>query len=359
MDIRLAGRILGCAGSVIAKWHPADRKPSSFISDGRTGICCNSHVPARIAMDIDRPPLVSVVMPSLNQRKFVASAVESVLSQSWPLLELIVADGGSTDGTLDVLHCLQARDPRVRVYPQADAGPADALNKAMARVRGTLVGWLNSDDLYAPGAIQRAVDALRQRPEWVAVYGHGQHVGERGEVLGPYPSRPPTAPIECFHGGCFICQPTLFFRRTVYVLLGPFDTGLKTAFDFDYWLRLFTRLPGRIGFVDELQACSRLHAHGITMRMRREVALEGLRVLRRHLGAAPVHWARTHIGEILDGRPISTSTRRQRREVLSFIHDAAADLAPADVQVLLGEWERAAGHPLTSDAEESGAMGAP
>jgi glycosyltransferase involved in cell wall biosynthesis len=108
-------------------------------------------------------PLVSVVMPSLNQAEFIVSAVQSVLSQSYGHLELIVADGGSTDGTLALLQQQQGLDSRLRWMSEPDTGPADALNKALRRARGTIVGWLNSDDLYAEGAIDRAVQALGNR----------------------------------------------------------------------------------------------------------------------------------------------------------------------------------------------------
>ncbi len=244
-------------------------------------------------------PLVSVVMPSMNQVAFIAAAVDSVLAQNHGHLELIVADGGSTDGTPAWLAQRQAQDTRLRWVSESDGGPADALNKALRLARGTIIGWLNSDDLYTPGAVQRAVRALMDYPEWLMVYGHGEHVDADGRVIGRYPTLPPSTPAAKFSDGCFICQPTVFFRRTMWVLLGGLDNGLKTAFDFDYWLRAFTRLPGRIGFVDAVQAQSRLHADCITMRMRGTVALEGMQVVARHLGQAPRHWALTHVNELL------------------------------------------------------------
>jgi len=91
-------------------------------------------------------PLVSIVMPSLNQAAFIAAAVESVLSQSYPQLELIVGDGGSTDGTQAWLAQRQTQDARLRWFSEPDSGPADALNKLLRQAKGTLIGWLNSDD---------------------------------------------------------------------------------------------------------------------------------------------------------------------------------------------------------------------
>jgi len=244
-------------------------------------------------------PLVSVVMPSMNQPEFIDQAITSVLSQDYPHIELIVADGGSRQDTLDILARRQRQDRRLRYFSRRDRGPAHALNDAMAAVRGTVIGWLNSDDLYAPGAISRALAALADDPRLLMVYGQGQHVDEHGAPIGLYPTLPPSAPLSKFSEGCFICQPTMFFRRSARILLGTLDETLKAAFDFDYWLRAFCAFPGRIGFVDEVQAMSRLHDGCITMRMRRTVALEGMQVLARHLGSAPKEWLLTYADELL------------------------------------------------------------
>ena len=249
-------------------------------------------------MDSASAPQVSVMMPSFNQVEFIGIAVESVLSQSFTDLELIVADGGSSDGTVTLLEGLQKEDGRLRWFSEQDNGPASALNRALAKVRGGIVGWLNSDDVYTPGAIGRAVRTLVDDPELLMVYGHGQHIDVSGKVLNLYPTLPPDTPLDRFSDGCFICQPTVFFRRTMSILLGDFNESLRTAFDFDYWLRAFKYHQNRIGFVDEVQALSRLHGSCITKTMRREVALEGVYVLKRHIGHAPIHWILTHLEEM-------------------------------------------------------------
>jgi glycosyltransferase involved in cell wall biosynthesis len=283
-------------------------------------------------------PLVSVVMPSFNHAQFIAESIASVLGQSYPRIELIVADGGSDDGTLAILRDCQARDSRLRWFSGPDAGPADAVNKAMGQVRGTVIGWLNSDDLYTAGAVERAVSVLALQRDCAAVYGNGQHIGEEGNTLGDYPTMPPSVSLNTFLDGCFICQPTMFLARSAYMLLGPLDTGLRTAFDFEYWLRLFTHMPGRVGFVEAVQAQSRLHPNGITQRMRREVALEGLKVLRRHLGRAPVHWVLTHVDEILAGIPSAQASPQQRAEIAGFLRQAAEYLAPGYFENLMAQW---------------------
>ena len=243
--------------------------------------------------------LVTIVMPSLNQARFIAAAVHSVLSQDYQQLELIVADGCSTDGTQGWLARQQELDGRLRWFSEPDKGPANALNKALRMSRGTLIGWLNSDDVYAPGAVNRAVHALAGNRDWLMVYGHGEHVDEDGQAIGPYPTVRPPAPMSQFAKGCFICQPTVFFKRSMHLLLGPLDESLQTAFDFDYWLRVFCAFPGRVGFVDAVQAQSRVHSNAITLRLRRTVILEGMQLLARHLGNAPKEWLLTYLSELL------------------------------------------------------------
>ena len=268
-------------------------------------------------------PLVSVVMPSFQQVAFLPTAMRSVLTQDYDRLELIVADGGSTDGSADILADAARADPRVRWWSEPDGGPAPAINRAMDAARGTLIGWLNSDDLYAPGAIRRATSVLSGPGGPLIAYGHGDHVDRDGAPLGAYPTVPPPVPPPTFSAGCFICQPTVFFRTACRALLGPLDEGLRASFDYDYWLRAFAAFPDRIGFVDAHQASSRLHDDCITQRFRRRVATEGMIVTKRHLGAASPHWLTTYLEESANARGEGT-----RAEVAAALADAERLLAP-------------------------------
>lgn len=250
--------------------------------------------------------LVSIIMPSYNQAQFLPQALDSVLNQCWGRLELIVMDAGSTDGTLEILHSYQQRDNRLRWWSAPDTGPADALNKALAKGRGTLVGWLNSDDCYTPGAIRRAATAMQKNQSWMLCYGWGQHIDAEGNYINDYPTlpalhaeQPVVPPAHLFQQSCFICQPSVFFKAVMPRLLGPLDQSLGASFDFDYWLRAFNAFAGRIGFVPAVQAHSRLHDACITQNQRRRVALEGMQVLAKHQGSAPSHWVHTYLKEQL------------------------------------------------------------
>lgn len=244
-------------------------------------------------------PFVSVVMPSFNQCKFIEESILSVLNQSYAHLELIVADGGSKDGTLDLLTTLQKQDKRLRWFSAKDNGPAHALNKALNQVRGTIIGWLNSDDLYTEGAVKRAVNILTQPQKILMVYGHGHNIDGGGQFIKVYPTLTPERNILNFQHHCFICQPTVFFTRTLFKLLGPLDETLKTAFDFDYWLRSFITFQKRIAFIDTVQALSRLHDECITMSQRPEAALESMKLIHSYLSITPIPWFSYYIREFV------------------------------------------------------------
>jgi glycosyltransferase involved in cell wall biosynthesis len=279
-------------------------------------------------------------MPCFNQVEFLEKSVNSVLEQDYTRLELIIADGGSTDGTLEVLRTLAEKDRRVRWFSEKDDGPADAINKALARTRGTIIGWLNSDDLYSPGAIGRAVESFAHNPDWLMLYGHAQHIDELDSVIDTYPTLLPPQPAKAFFlHGCFICQPTVFFHRTLYVMLGDLDRSYKNSFDFAYWLRAFKAFGSRIGFVYALQAYSRLHADCITCTQRRSVALEGMRLLAHYFEKAPAHWLITYRDELLRGKALLPAGVTLKEEMESVLKQASAWLSEADKHNLALEFE--------------------
>jgi len=244
------------------------------------------------------------VMPSFNQSQFIEAAIESVLAQTFADLELIVMDGGSTDGTLAVLERMSLKaNGRLRWFSERDRGASHAINKAFRLARAPIVGWLNSDDLYAPTAVENANRYFDRNPGAMMVYGVGRHIGGQGADKGEYPSLRPPATIEAFREQCFICQPTVFMRRGALAETGYLDENLLTAFDFDLWLRMFERYPGRIGFVDATQAYSRLHHECKTMKLRRIVALESMQVTSRALGSASPNWLYTYLDEFFSNFP--------------------------------------------------------
>jgi len=200
-------------------------------------------------------PLVSVITPSYNQAGFIRETIESVLSQDYPHIEHIVVDGGSTDGTVEMLQSYARRDGRFRYLSEPDRGQSHAINKGLHLARGTIVGWLNSDDTYLPGALRKAVEMFRDRPHYAVVYGKAHYINESGQVTGEYNVQP--FDKDKLYETCIICQPAAFIRRDLFVGMGGVDESLKFCMDYDLWIRISREHP--LGYLDDYLANSRLH----------------------------------------------------------------------------------------------------
>jgi hypothetical protein len=143
------------------------------------------------------------------------------------------------------------------------------------------VAYLNSDDVYLPGAVAHAVAALDGHPEAAAVYGEGYHVDERGAILERYPTEPFNA--DRLRETCFICQPTVFMRRDAVERVGYLDESLRYCMDYDLWIRL-VRAGKVLSHVPRYLASTRLHADAKTLGQRGQAHAEILRVIYRHFG---------------------------------------------------------------------------
>ena len=228
-------------------------------------------------------PPITVVTPSFNQAKFIGKTIESVLHQGYPNLEYIVVDGGSSDGTQDILR---RYGDRVRWISERDRGQADAVNKGVALGRGDIIGWLNSDDLFVPGALHRAARVFAASPDVGVVYGDADHILEDGARYGPYP----TSPFDHrrLAETCFICQPAAFIRRRAFDDVGGVDADLQFCMDYDLWIRLGRR--HRFVYLGEVLAQSRLHDRAKTLASRRAVIEEIMATVKRHYGVVPFEW---------------------------------------------------------------------
>jgi glycosyltransferase involved in cell wall biosynthesis len=280
-------------------------------------------------------PRVSVVMPSMNQARFIESAIRSVLDQDVAGLELVIADGGSTDGTLKILERMTLEyGSRLCWISQADHGPVDAINQALTRTSGEIIGWLNSDDLYADGAIARAVAYFKRHPDSFMVYGRGEHIDEADTVIAEYPTLPPKTPLEKFRDGCFICQPTVFLRREVFDEVGYLDQNFSVAFDFEFWMRIFTKHPDRIGFIRVVQAYTRLHADTITSTSRCRIAMEGTKILGTYLGSASPAWLLNYFEELFEVYPHVKNPAEIFNHCNDLVSEALPYLSESDAALL-------------------------
>jgi glycosyltransferase involved in cell wall biosynthesis len=238
-------------------------------------------------------PLVSIVTPTYNMAHFLEQTIESVLSQDYPRIEYIVMDGGSTDGTLDILrkyeHGIQFRSER-------DKGQAEAINKGFGMSTGEIFTFLNADDTYLPGAVSTAVKHLTANRSVGLVYGDAYHVREDGSIIAPYPTKP--YDYDLLNRNCFICQPAAFMWRNAFESAGWMNQDLQTALDYDLWIRIAKLRP--LMKIDGYLATSRMYRENKTVSRRKQVYEEIIRVVKTYYGFVPYDWVYGYAAYLID-----------------------------------------------------------
>jgi len=209
---------------------------------------------------LDKKPLVSIVTPSFNQAQFIEDTIRSVLSQNYPLIEYIVIDGGSTDGSVELIR--KYADRLAFWQSQKDLGQTDAINQGFNRANGEILAWINSDDTYMPNAIEDAVTYLMENPEVGMVYGDANFIDEKNTIIGKFPAAQ-TNLKKLHRGFVHIPQQASFFRKTLWKQVGPLDPSFYFAMDYDLWVRLAKVAP--IIYLPRAWANFRLHSDAKTI----------------------------------------------------------------------------------------------
>lgn len=229
-------------------------------------------------------PLVSVITPVKNGRRYLEECLQSVLSQEYPHIEHILVDGVSTDGTLEILARYQKAYPlRVRFISGPDRTPDDAWNKGLLIAKGEIMGFLGSDDRYLPDAVGRVVDFFGSHPQAVFVFGEVYIIDDRGRII----SRGVTKDFsltEVINRCNTIPATSAFFKRRVLEKIGPLDTSISPS-DYDYWIRV-----GKVFAIHHLpQFLSEFRVHpyriGSSAKIARDYPRVGFLVCRRHGGS--------------------------------------------------------------------------
>jgi glycosyltransferase involved in cell wall biosynthesis len=231
-------------------------------------------------------PKVSIVIPSFNQGQFLEASIRPVLEQDYPNLEYIVVDGGSKDNSVDVIKKYQER--LAWWVSENDKGHADALNKGFSHATGEILAWLNSDDIYFPGAVSDAVSVLQHHPGVGLVYGDADLIDDSGETVGQFGSKQ-TSYRQMLRGSVHIPQATTFFRADVWKKVGPLDLSLFFSFDYDLWVRIAK--VSRVLYVPRRWAKFRIHGEGKTLVNDDRCYPDMLRVLERE-GGGWLSWLR-------------------------------------------------------------------
>jgi len=193
-------------------------------------------------------PRISIVTPCLNMGDYIEDAIRSVQFQDYPNFEHIVIDASSRDNTVEVLK----RYPHLRWVSEKDRGQSDGLNKGFRMATGDIVGWLNADEYYLPGALHTIAQAYQAHPAADVIYGDGISVNDQGRVIR-------TKPAHCFdygillYYGCFIGTLNAFFKRAIFEQGLFIDVDYRVVMDFEYFVRLgamgkvFTYVPSLLG----------------------------------------------------------------------------------------------------------------
>jgi len=215
-------------------------------------------------------------VPVYNQVRYLERSLLSILNQDYPNLELVVIDGGSTDGTIEVLEKYKTRITVFRSAP--DRGQSDALNHGFAAVTGDIFGWLNSDDLYLPNAFEYAISAFSENPDAKVIFGDWWEIDSNDEVISinlAFDFNLHHFVYEGFH----LNAQAMFWRREAHDRFGNFDIGLHRTMDYDLIVRLgvasgqdaFKRIPHPLG-------CFRRHPDQKTVGFDRIVFDEHLQI---------------------------------------------------------------------------------
>lgn len=218
-------------------------------------------------------PLVSIITPSFNQAAYLEATIRSVLDQDYPNVEYIVVDGGSSD---DSLAIIQRFEKEIAWWvSEPDQGQADAINRGFARAKGEIVAWLNSDDVYCPGAISAAVAALQKNPDSGFVYAKLDSIDQDGTRFNTIAYQPYNlADLLSFR---IIGQPSVFMRKSVLQKAGQLDLSYHYLLDHQLWIRLAQEAS--IVYVPEVWAAARHHSAAKNVAQANGFGDEALRIL--------------------------------------------------------------------------------
>ena len=186
-------------------------------------------------------PSLTIITPCFNAETYIEQTLESVLSQHYPDLEYLVVDGGSTDRTIELVE-----RAGVRYISEPDEGRPDAINKGVARTSGEVIGFINADDFYAPGALRRVGKAFAEHPDAAWLTGECRIIDADGHEIRRAVKRYKnfflhrfSFPLYLTHN--FVSDPATFVRRSALAEAGPLDPAQRISHDYDLWLRVAQR----------------------------------------------------------------------------------------------------------------------
>lgn len=247
-------------------------------------------------------PLVSIVTPSLNQAPYLEAALLSVFEQDYHAIEYLIIDGGSSDGTVNLIK--KHAGKLAYWVSESDRGQTDAINKGFVRATGKYLAWLNADDRLLPIAVKEAVAFLEDRSDVGMVYGDADYIDSRGFVVGRFPAAQ-TDYAALRRGYIHVPQQAAFWRRDLWQRVGPLDPSFTFAMDYDLWVRLAK--ISKLQYVPRLWAQFRLHADSKTLQNDQRAWDEMLKVHWREGGSlfsiiVAKYWLRRLVAPFIHAR---------------------------------------------------------
>ncbi|MDS3861945.1 glycosyltransferase family 2 protein [Thermosynechococcaceae cyanobacterium BACA0444] len=227
--------------------------------------------------------MFSVVIPSFNQGNYLKQTIASIYQQSDVVFDCYVADGGSQDQTIDILQASADQYPNFRWHSGPDLGQADAVNQAITVTTGEIIAWINSDDIYYPGAFATVAQIFTTNPNVLVVYGLANYIDANNQIIEPYPTQ--AWNYEALKDICYLCQPAVFFRRTCIEQWGNLNTDLHFCLDYELWLRWGKET--KFYYLPKVLAGSRQYSLNKTIGSRVKAHGEVNQMLKQKLGYVP------------------------------------------------------------------------
>lgn len=230
-------------------------------------------------------PKISIIIPSYNMAQFIEETIQSILNQNYSNFECIVIDGGSNNGTLDILRKYENQTVWVS---EKDSGQSDAINKGLKRASGDIFAYINADDAYEEGCFQKVADYFEKNPTVKWLYGKCRIINENGvEIHKPITYYKYFWQRRYSYNRLlvldFIAQPAVFWRRELTDEIGLFDVNRHLVMEYEYWLRAGVKYSP--GFIDDYLARFRLHPYSKSATRFSTAAREALSVARKYASA--------------------------------------------------------------------------
>ncbi len=221
---------------------------------------------------------ISIITVSYNQEKFIEENIRSIIDQNYQNVEHIIIDANSTDGTIDILH---KYNKNIDWISETDNGQSEGLNKGFEKASGEIIGWINSDDRLAPGALHKVAQFFSRNPDEIAVVGDQALINEEGEIIHIIKSRAYNYDY-LLNFAKSITQNSIFFRRDVFDMIGYLDESLNYTMDLDFFIRM-TGIK-KIPYLPDTLAEFRIHPNSKTAKGSYHFALESLKIRKKYDG---------------------------------------------------------------------------